>query len=660
MNVSGWSGVTAHWRTAADWSNGVPDASTDAEFTAPGSYTVTLSRSGAFDVGAVDLDAPGATFALQGSLTIGGVFDLKAGILAMSQAGVIQGGDLMMDGGTLSSQGGVGSKGGTLDAVHLAGTLDLSGAVEQLNITNGLIGMSGRPAAEIKLSGGEDILQFVGIQTFDNATIVLDDSVTYSVVYATKTLTLGSNATLTTTAFGPEGVLAGAAVINNGSIIAAASGAEGSLNIGLSRAFTNNGVVEAASDMNITATDVVNGANGAIDVGEFIALDIQGSFTNLGSMTIAESGSLDIASNTSIVNKGRIAVGAGSLSLDQSAGPGVVTLSNTGAISVGAHGSLSLLLNFTVASLGNTVDTGRLYIGGTFDNAGGVVRLGKGPIFGGTGTTLGYGGLISGGTVVLGTANLAYTGGGMTDLTFEGAVNLSAANAAINLDGGVAITGANGTGPGIIDLTGRGATLTFFDLMGTVANGIDNVTINAGNAHGPVTIALFNYDGAAETLTFGAHAKIVSKAAGAQVIVLNQAFGDGAVINHGEIDAEASGGSFSVTIPTLENDGEVMVANSDTFTLTGALSGNGKLTLATGGVAALGAAASNQSVAFADATGTLKLASVASFGATLVRSGRRRRDRPRENSGHERQRERQRSVGDHQQRSEGGQAPTGG
>ncbi len=616
MNVSSWNGATGNWRKAADWSNGIPGASMEADFTASGSYTVTLSRSGAFNVGAVSFNAAGATLALEGSLTLSGVFDLKAGTLVMSKAGVIHGGTLMMDGGTLFSQGGLGSRGGTLDGVQLIGRLNLTAGDEDLNITNGLIGATGAGApAQIWLSGGEDGLDFRGSQTFDNATIVVASS--FDAVYTTRTLTLGPNATLTTTALGPQTVLAGSSVINNGTIISAPSGALGTFNIGLNHGFTNNGVVTAASNMAITAHDVINGVKGTINVGQFINVFIQGGFKNRGVLTIANGGSVDIASNTSIVNTGTIAVGSGSLSIDQSTGPGVVTFINTGAISVGQQGSLSLLVNFTIASLGNVVDAGRLYIGGTLDNTGGTLQLGSGPIFGGAGTVLGYGGLISGGTVVLGHAHLAYTGGGLANVTFEGALDLSAGNSAVNLDGGVTIAAANGTGPGVVNLTGAGAALNFLDGPGVSANAIDNVTINAGNAHSAVYIELIALSGPALTLTFGAHASIVSKTAGAQVILQKLYAGSYTVVNAGRIDAAASGGSFSVSIPTFENDGQVMVANGDAFTLTGALTGSGKITIATGGAASLGAASASQGVVFADATGTLKLSSAASFAATL-------------------------------------------
>ncbi|MEO8927332.1 MAG: hypothetical protein ABI306_09230 [Caulobacteraceae bacterium] len=614
MNVSSWNGATGNWRNAADWSNGVPDAATEADFTASGAYTVTLSRSDAFTVGAVDFNAAGATLALQGSLTVNGVFDLKAGTLVMSKAGVIHGGTLMMDGGTLVSQGGLGSQGGRLDGVHLAGRLNLATPVETLKITNGLTGVSG---AQIWLSGGEDSLTFIGAQTIDNVTIVLDDSASFSVVYTKDTLTFGANATLTTTAFGPEGVLAGSGVVNNGTITSAPSGALGTFNIGLNHSFINNGLVTAASNLDITASKVVNSASGAVNVGQFINVLIQGSFYNRGSLTIAPSGSVDIASNTTIVNAGTISVGAGSLSLDQSTGPGVVSFTNTGAITIGQQGSLALLFNFTIASLRNIVDAGRLYLGGTLDNPGGTLHLDAGPIFGGAGTTLGYGGLFSGGTVVLGGAHLAYTGGGLANVTFEGGLDLGAANASVNLDGGVVVTSANGTGPGVINLTGAGASLTFFDMTGTTANGIDNVRIKAGNSRSAVVIAPQNFDGAAETLTLGAHASIVSTAAGAQVIVQNGAAAGSIIVNAGRIEAAASGGSFSVTIPTLENDGQVIVSNGDTFALSGALTGSGQLVVETGATAQIGAAAANQSVVFADAAGTLKLSSAAKFAATL-------------------------------------------
>ena len=217
----------------------------------------------------------------------------------------------------------------------------------------------------------------------------------------------------------------------------------------------------------------------------------------------------------------------------------------------------------------------------------------------------------------MGQAHLAYTGGGLANVKFAGVLNLAAADAAVNLDGGVVITAANGRGAGVVNLIGAGATLTFFDMPGTVENAIDNVTIRAGDANRAVVIALQNFDGAAETLTLGAHASIVSTAAGVQVIIQNQAADTSVIVNAGQIQAAASGGSFSVTIPTFENDGQIVVANGDTFTLAGALTGTGRLTIETHGVAGVGATAAGAQVAFADATGTLKLASAASFAATL-------------------------------------------
>lgn len=616
MNVSSWNGATGNWRKAADWSNGVPDAATEADFTASGTYTVTYSRSEAFAVGAVNFNAAGATLALRGSLTLGGIFDLKAGTLAMSSGGVIHGGTLMIDGGALTSTYGSGSKSGRLDGVTLGGVLDLSAPVETLNITNGLTGVAGG-GAQIRLTGGENELLFRGSQTIDNVTIVFENSSSYSVVYGKGVLTIGPSATVTTTAFGPLGVLTASAVINNGAIVSAASGALGTFNLSANRYFVNNGAITAASDIILTSPRMVNGTAGTLDVGEFINFVVQGSFLNRGLVMIAASGDFDVSSDTTIANAGTISVGSGNLSLDQSTGPGVVVFTNTGAITVGQQGSLSLLLNFTVASLGNIVDAGRFYLGGTLDNTGQTLRLGTGPIFGGVGTTLGDGGLISGGTMVLGGAPLVYTGGGLINVTLQGVVDLSVANASLNLDGGVVVTGANGSGPGVINLTGAGATLYFFDATGTVRNGIDNVTINAGNARAADSIVLENFNFVSEALTLGARATIVSSARGAQVAVQTLNAPGSTIVNDGHIDAAASGGSFQVTMPTLENDGQIVVSNGDSFTLVGALTGTGQFALATGGTAVLGATAAGQNVAFSDATGTLTLSSAASFAATL-------------------------------------------
>lgn len=220
--------------------------------------------------------------------------------------------------------------------------------------------------------------------------------------------------------------------------------------------------------------------------------------------------------------------------------------------------------------------------------------------------------------MVAAAAPLAYAGGALAHLAFQGTIELNAANAALQLNGGVVVTGAGGSGPGAIDLRGAAASLTFFDPTGTTTNGIDNVTITAGNSRTATDIVLENFDDAAETVTFGANARIVSAAKDAQVLVDTFDPGSYAIINAGEIEASAAKGSFTVAVATFENDGRVTVANGDDFTLVGALRGSGRVTIETGGVAEFGQAGPSQTIVFADATGRLDLTAANQFAATIA------------------------------------------
>jgi hypothetical protein len=179
-------------------------------------------------------------------------------------------------------------------------------------------------------------------------------------------------------------------------------------------------------------------------------------------------------------------------------------------------------------------------------------------------------------------------------------------------------SGAGGTtGPGVINLTGARATLQFYDPTGVNSNGIDNVTINVGNATGADTIEVLSYGRKVQTITFGAGTNIISNSDGAQVVMTSQFLRPDILVNHGNITAAAAGGLFTTTFKVFENDGHVTVSNGDTFVLNGGLTGSGQISVGGGGVVSLGSVDAHQTVVFADAAGTLKLTGPASFAATI-------------------------------------------
>ena len=537
---------------------------------------------GSYSLADLGVIANSGSIDLRGTLlNQGSTITLGAGALAGNVliTGVVSGGTVVAgaNGGQL--------QGATLDGVTYQGNLNLGGNFSALTVTNGLsvVTAQGNGRGKVFITGAGAALMFDGSQTLDNAVVhlggggVSGDSL---VVLASKghetTLTLGANLTVVSDTTGDAHLTGGFTrgvthLVNDGTILAASFEAQFQI-----------------------ATD---------------------TFTNNGQIFVVDGEQLSISSGIGITNAGTISVESGKLTIGQ--GNGNATFSNTGVINVSQLASLTLSVNFTVASLGNIVDAGVFVIGGTLDNSGQTLQLGTGPIFGGVQTVLGGDGLISGGVVSLGTGNLAYNFGHLANLTFEGAVDLGTADTGLNLDGGVVFTGADGTGPGVINLTGARATLQFYDPTGVNGNGIDNVTINVGNATGADTIDILSYGRKAQTLTLGAGTNIISNSDGAQVVMTSQFLFPDILVSHGNITAAAAGGIFTATFKVFENDGHVTVSNGDTFVLNGELTGTGQISVGGGGVVSLGAVGAHQTVAFADSAGTLKLTGPASFAATI-------------------------------------------
>ncbi len=270
MSTDTWqAGVSADWITTADWSGGVPSASTTASISGPGSFVVTLYESES--VGALTLSAAGAEFYEAGTLALGGTLSLQAGTLALAY-GAIDGGTLALAGGQFLSSG------GTLSGVAVQGTLNLSQQQSSLVVTGGLSlsGAGGVGAGSIALTGGYATLQAVGSQTFDNATITIGAS--------------GSQ---------PGG--AGAATLGVSQAGGATSGATLTLGAGLwLRGAAGQGevVVGSVSPLQgpgLPASLVNAGTITAGVAGEMLAIVGNGSFANQGTIGVSNGATLALA-----------------------------------------------------------------------------------------------------------------------------------------------------------------------------------------------------------------------------------------------------------------------------------------------------------------------------------------------------------------------------
>ena len=251
----------------------------------------------------------------------------------------------------------------------------------------------------------------------------------------------------------------------------------------------------------------------------------------------------------------------------------------------------SLDMNAADASL--AVDGSFSFYDGPFALQAGTVRLNAG-------------GVLQGSVLSLEGGSLQCWGGTLHVTSLEGDLKINRAGESLYIAKDVAYSGAGGTGGGTIELTGAGATLTFFRASGFNWRGpIDNVTIKVGNALGFDNI---NFEAGLRgrmDYVLGAATHIVSDVAGAKdaMTILG---GGGILTNNGTIDAVAAGGTFTINY-AFANNGQVNVSNGNTLTYV-AVSGGGVTNIASGGTLEIKSGLSNgQLISFADSTGILKL-----------------------------------------------------
>src|SRR5206468_9709932 len=175
--------------------------------------------------------------------------------------------------------------------------------------------------------------------------------------------------------------------------------------------------------------------------------------------------------------------------------------SNSGKMAV-TGGTLVLQGNgLTLAQLGTVTHSGGVVnLQTTLNDTGATLNVGTGT---GLGTlTLASSGTIQNGTIVDHGSGIAFAGGTLAGVTYDGTMNLSTANSYAYITNGLTLAGINGTGTGTINLTGQGAYI--YAAGGQTLN---NATLNIGNSNS--YDYLYNYDAAGiAVLTLGANLTI--------------------------------------------------------------------------------------------------------------------------------------------------------
>ena len=110
----------------------------------------------------------------------------------------------------------------------------------------------------------------------------------------------------------------------------------------------------------------------------------------------------------------------------------------------------------TLAQLGTVTNTGGVVnLQTTLNNAGTTLNVGQGTALGTL--TLATNGTIQNGTIVDHGSGIAFAGGTLSGVTYDGTMDMSATGSSVYVTNGLTLAGVNGTGTGTINLTGRAA-----------------------------------------------------------------------------------------------------------------------------------------------------------------------------------------------------------
>ena len=172
----------------------------------------------------------------------------------------------------------------------------------------------------------------------------------------------------------------------------------------------------------------------------------------------------------------------------------------------------------------------------------------------------------NGGTVLFG-------GGTLLGVTWQGTLDLSAANAKVyiravngtspaNTTAGLVLEGAGGVGNGTVLDTGSGSALWLYDYQS-----LNNATIDLGAATGSASIHIGQSPAntTAATAILGSGLTILSSGSNGQA-ALDGSNANDAFINEGTITAAAASGHFSLSA-TLTNQGTIQVQNGDALVI---------------------------------------------------------------------------------------------
>jgi hypothetical protein len=523
-------------------------------------------NQGAITVGNNDtLTVTAQQFGNSGTITVGagGTVVLGSNASAFSSAtSWSNAGQIAVTGGTLSL-------GGTLTTTQLGSVTESSGAVQLTGLLNNAgTTLSLGAAASLNtfslngtIAGGTITDNSAALTIGSNGTALLDgvtDNGTLSVAQAGGFLRVRDGLTVNGTAkiTGAGAVLdfVGTQSFANASVNLGAAGTAATIELTHGTTGSGASVLSLASSLAITQT------------GQFATIGAAGGvagdgIVNAGTITGGVYGGTLTLGGTSFTNQGKISVSSGETLNLQAA-----QFSNTGTIAVN-NAALSLGGSLTLASLGNiALSNASVAVAGTLSLGTGTLTIGAGSALGRVSVT----GTIAGGTIIDNGNGLAGAGAGdLAGVTYRGLLDLSRPFAQLSVSQGINLTGVSGSGTGSIALTGAASRLISASTQ--TLNNVNVALGSGAQVYLGQALAAPEFDAAAGTqLTIGASATInVAGTAGTLGNAGLGQWTD-SIINAGHINAALAGGTLTVGSSNFTNSGTMNACAGGVLTLASA------------------------------------------------------------------------------------------
>ncbi|HXV01793.1 MAG TPA: hypothetical protein VG166_14965 [Caulobacteraceae bacterium] len=376
MATIDWISTTGgNWSNAADWYGGVVPGYHDDAVIAAGtaSYTVTITAAEAVNSLTVNNSHATVSIASGGAIGLGSDLNLDAGVVTLGAGGVISGGTIIQNGGSIAYDG------ATLEGVTVEGTLNLRGAGSSVTIAGAgivLTGAGGSGPGAISVPGDNSYIFVEGNQTLDNAAAVFGDATGLEQVQTSSapgTLTLG-----------PNFVFEQAAGVTRISDVSATPGDE----------CVNQGTIEATTN-GIFFLEVVDFVNEGVFLagnGAIVSIIGPASFENAAGGTLDIEAGEKVATGTVSASFAGLLTGGGNFAAERATISGLTvgggsrfvdygTVTQTGALTLGdgagGTGRLTIEKNRTYLIAGSsnilrgTSTASRVVVSGTLDKTSG-------------------------------------------------------------------------------------------------------------------------------------------------------------------------------------------------------------------------------------------------------------------------------------------------